>query len=176
MTAQVLGRLRRHPEICAVGFAGGGSAICVAAAGVTVEHHHVSIGPDGWPLRSAVESAWRAVVAGELSREDVHAWSVRWVERGDLDPPTDPVVESGLQDLHGLDMTSVPGRPGFVDHGGPGPYRLSEDEVAEKLTRWLAYCREFDEDPEGPRRRNRDRARALAALAAERQRDADRKP
>lgn len=119
------------------------------------------IGPSGWPSRSDVETAWRAVASGQRSREDVHDWSVPWIE-GDRDHATlpDPLVLTGLTYLHGLDMTVVPERPGALTHGGPGPYLLSDGEVADTLAQWLRRCHEYDQDPEGFRRQNLERALA----------------
>lgn len=62
---------------------------------------------DGWPERGEVDEAWRALISGARSREDVHDWTVPWVE-GQLDvgPPEDLMVGNGLQYLHGLDLLS----------------------------------------------------------------------
>jgi hypothetical protein len=120
----------------------------------------VVIGDDGWPLRASVEAAWRGVIAGERTRESVHDWSVPWVE-GDAahGRPRDLMVSSGLQYLHGLDMTANPETPGSIGHGGQGNYVLSVDEIAARLDHWLVMCREYDDDPEGFVRRARERAR-----------------
>jgi hypothetical protein len=111
-------------------------------------------------LRAAVEAAWREVIAGERTRESVHDWSVPWVE-GDAahNRPKDLMVGSGLQYLHGLDMTARPETPNLISHGGPGNYVLSADEVAARLGHWLGTCREYDDDPEGFVQRARERAR-----------------
>jgi hypothetical protein len=125
----------------------------------------VLIGEDGWPLRAEVVAAWRAVIAGERTRESVHDWSVPWVE-GEfaIGPPRDLMAGTGLQYLHGLDMTADPGSPGLIGHGGSGRYVLSGDEMAGTLAHWLALCRDYDGDPEGFPQRARDRAlRALQA-------------
>lgn len=59
------------------------------------------------------------MIAGERTREDVHAWSAPWVEgRADVGPPRDLMVGTGLQYLHGLDMTfdqSEPAGPMALD-------------------------------------------------------------
>jgi hypothetical protein len=111
------------------------------------------LGDDGWPLRSSVEAAWRQVIAGGRTRESVHDWSVPWVERIDVGRPGDSMVMSGLQYLHGLDMTAGATAPGgagpYVAHGGPDPYLLSDREVATGLNHWLGICREYDDDPAG---------------------------
>jgi hypothetical protein len=129
----------------------------------------VVIGDDGWPLRAAVEAAWREVIAGERTRESVHDWSVPWVEgEAAHRRPKDLMAGSGLQYLHGLDMTAKPETPGLVSHGGPGIYVLSADEVAARLEYWLGMCREYDDDPEGFVQRARERARQ--SIAGERAR------
>lgn len=55
-----------------------------------------------WPLRVEVEQAWRDVIAGRRTREDVHLWAKPFVE-GDmvLDGQVHPLVLSGLHYLHG---------------------------------------------------------------------------
>ena len=122
------------------------------------------MGDDGWPLRAAVEAAWREVIAGGRTRESVHDWSVPWVE-GDAahGRPEDLMVGSGLQYLHGLDMTAKPETPNLIGHGGPGGYVLSADEVAARLEHWLGMCDEFDDDPDGFVQRARERARQSIA-------------
>ena len=121
-------------------------------------------GDDGWPLRAAVEAAWREVIAGERTRESVHDWAAPWVEgKVPVGPPRDLLAGSGLQYLHGLDMTSMPETPNLISHGGPGGYVLSADEVAARLEYWLGQCREYDNDPEGFVQRARERARQRIA-------------
>ena len=124
----------------------------------------VILGEDGWPLRHAVEAAWREVIAGQRSRESVHDWSVPWVE-GDAahGHPKDLMVASGLQYLHGLDMTTTPETPNLVSHGGAGSYVLSADEITARLEYWLVMCREYDDDPEGFVQRRRELARQRIA-------------
>lgn len=118
-----------------------------------------SIGKDGWPLRTAVEAAWREVIAGRRTRESVHDWSVPWVEGVDVDRPLDAMADASLLRLHGLDMTSHPETPNLVGHGGPGRYVLSDAEVAKRLEQWLGGCREYYEDPAGFAQRAGDEAR-----------------
>jgi hypothetical protein len=124
----------------------------------------VVIGNDGWPSRAAVEAAWREVIAGERTRESVHDWSVPWVE-GDAahDRPRDLMVSSGLQYLHGLDMTAKPETPNLISHGGQGSYVLSVHEITTRLDHWLGMCREYDDDPEGFVQRAKERARQIIA-------------
>lgn len=75
----------------------------------------VALGEDGWPLRASVEAAWRSVAAGQRTRESVHNWSVPWVEGHlEVDRPRDLMVGTGLQYLHGLDMTTDPASPGLI--------------------------------------------------------------
>jgi hypothetical protein len=104
------------------------------------------------------------VIAGERTRESVHDWSVPWVEgEAAHRRPKDLMVGSGLQYLHGLDMTAKPETPGLVSHGGPGIYVLPVDEVAARLEYWLGMCREYDYDPEGFVQRAMERARQSIA-------------
>lgn len=120
----------------------------------------MTIGNEGWPLRSALEAAWRQVIAGERTRESVHDWSGPWVEgKAKVGPPRDVMVGTGLQYLHGLDMTAAPALPNLISHGGSGSYVLSDSEVAARLEHWLGMCRDYDADPDGFLQRVRDRSR-----------------
>jgi hypothetical protein len=78
------------------------------------------------------------------------------------------MVGSGLQYLHGLDMTARLETPNLISHGGLGRYVLSADEVAARLEYWLGMCREYDDDPEGFAQRARERARQRIAERARR--------
>ncbi len=103
-----------------------------------------------------------------MTREAAHDWAIPWVESTPVvDPAEEGLVEVGLQYLHGLDMTAAnpksPRNP--TGHGGPGPYVLSEADVAATLDHWLAQCAEYDEDPHAFL--ERAYARALDALKHE---------
>ncbi|MEU7630298.1 hypothetical protein AB0C34_09975 [Nocardia sp. NPDC049220] len=111
----------------------------------------MEVGEDEWPRRSAIEKTWRRVIAGELTRETVHDWAARWVEDADADGPRDVMVMSGLQYLHGLDMTANPAAPNIVSHGGSNPYVLSQIEMQARLEHWLTACSESEPLPQ-PRR------------------------
>lgn len=126
----------------------------------------VSTSPDGWPTRAAVVEAWQAVIVGTRRRDDAHEWAARWIEgiAGDT-PPADPLIESGLQYLHGLDMTIDPTAPSVVFHGGPRPYLLADEEVQARLTHWQQTCRDYDADPAGHMRPTAEQGRL--ALEAE---------
>jgi hypothetical protein len=120
------------------------------------------IGEDGWPSRSSVETAWRQVISGDRTRENVHAWSAPWVEGSvGVGRPHDVMVGTGLQYLHGLDMTADPGSPSVIGHGGPGSYVLSDHEVRAHFEHWIGMCREFDDDPQAFVQRRHDQARRV---------------
>jgi hypothetical protein len=99
------------------------------------------------------------VADGLRTREIVHAWAVPWVE-GDADvgPPQDIMVGTGLQYLHGLDMTGDPSSLELISHGGPGGYVLSDNEVSARLEHWLEMRVEYNADPQGFVERARERA------------------
>jgi len=107
-----------------------------------------------WPLRAEVEQAWRDVIAGRRTREDVHLWAKPYVEGEKApDPRAQPVIKSGLYYLHGLDLTSRPGQSAWwqLAHGGEDDtrtYVFSDDTVRANLEHWLGQCRSFDADPE----------------------------
>ena len=91
----------------------------------------------------------------------MHEWSIPWVEGAlEVGPPSDLLVGTALDYVHGLDMTVVPGAPGSIAHGGPGAYLLSLDEVAERLAHWQERCQDYDEDPEEFQRRIREKRTA----------------
>ncbi|MFE3759551.1 hypothetical protein ACFXO9_35060 [Nocardia tengchongensis] len=97
-----------------------------------------------WPKRSEVESVWRRMLVGDLTREAAHDWAKPWVEGADVGTPTDAMASLGLDYLHGLDMTASLASPNLIYHGGAEPYVLSELEVAARLDYWLVRCREYD--------------------------------
>jgi hypothetical protein len=105
-------------------------------------------------------AATKGTRAGERTRESVHDWSVPWVEgSAGAGPPSDTMVGTGLQYLHGLDMTALPDSANLSSHGQPGCYVLSDDEVVTRLEHWLQICRGYDDDPDGFRQQARERAR-----------------
>ena len=122
----------------------------------------VDLDADGWPTRASIESVWRSVIAGIRTRESAHDWSVPWVEgdRG-AGPPADVLAGTGLQYLHGLDMTANPEAPHFISHGGNGSYVLSEVEVAARLDHWLHVCSQYDADPQGFLHQARERGHRI---------------
>ena len=98
--------------------------------------------------RAEVESWWRAVVSGTVSREGAHAWAVPIVE--DDWVGHEAMVMKGAQMIHGLDLARDPeGNPGALEHGAaPGwVYIRSDAEVVESYEYWLADCEAYDRDP-----------------------------
>ncbi|WP_326836024.1 hypothetical protein VSH64_14065 [Amycolatopsis rhabdoformis] len=114
------------------------------------------IGNDGWPLRSAVESTWRQVIARERTRESAHTWAAPWVEgSAGVNPPTDTMIATGLGYLHGLTMKAAPDSPHLISHFGRDAYLLSAAEVTARFDHWLALCHDYDADPAAFRQRAR---------------------
>ncbi|HEY8722085.1 hypothetical protein [Pengzhenrongella sp.] len=115
-------------------------------------------GQTGWPSRSAVEAVWRAVANGEQTREDAHVWTLPWVEPWVVDGPardtgpSEALVESGLQHIHGLSMAYNPETPHLIHDGPPGIYVRTLDMVRADLEKWIDDCRRYDENPEEFRR------------------------
>ena len=98
--------------------------------------------------RAEVESWWRAVISGEVSREGAHAWAVPIIE--DAWIHHEAMVMHGAEALHGLDLTRDPeGNPGALEHGAaPGRvYIRSDAEVVECFESWQADCEAYDRDP-----------------------------
>lgn len=90
------------------------------------------------PTRAEVERRWRALIAGETSREDTHRWVKPWVEERWAE--LEPLVENALQSLHGFDMTCDPQNRNLVRHGGRDegrPYYHSDRHIEVELDRWL---------------------------------------
>jgi hypothetical protein len=94
--------------------------------------------------RGEVHTKWLALVNGQVTREEIHDWTVPWVE-GDAELPDDePLVSSALQTLHGYQaLRSNDGSPGYL---------RSDEDVAQGLAKWRADCSAFDADPAGWRR------------------------
>jgi hypothetical protein len=112
---------------------------------------HAAVDDDQVPTRADVEERWQPLVEGRTSRNDVHAWAAPWAEFDPFDGQ--PLVETGLQSLHGFDLTSDPDRPSMLTHGGDGAYVHSDATIAAGLVRSKRYCAEHDADPEGWRQR-----------------------
>lgn len=105
------------------------------------------IGEDGWPSRDDVTSRWIALIEGLVTREEVHDWTVPWVEgEGDVvGPPSDVMVGTALQNLHGFTMAYLPETPNLIHHGPPGIYVKSLDDIKGAFEWWLGRCREWDQ-------------------------------
>ncbi|WP_406865067.1 hypothetical protein ABZO31_33345 [Streptomyces sp. HUAS MG47] len=103
------------------------------------------------PTRADVAARWHALVRGETTREAVHAWTVHWVEGEGAFADFAPLVETGLQYLHGFDLCRDPARPSVLWHGeaGEGEWYHADDAVAAGLAHWQRMCERHDADPEG---------------------------
>ena len=112
------------------------------------------------PSRPDVEAIWYDLIAGTVTREAVHAWTVRWVEDR-WEEVSDGLVESGLQALHGFDLTYDLGRPNLVRHGPGDCHVHSDDDVRESFNRWMACCELRDRDPERYAQSVRDQVERL---------------
>jgi hypothetical protein len=104
----------------------------------------------GPPTRGEVEEWWRAVLAEKVTRETGHQWAEPLMFADyDGSPAPDLLAMSGLQYLHGFDMTWQDVDHGLIDHGPPGEYVKPLIKIEADLDRWLANCRDYDADPEG---------------------------
>jgi hypothetical protein len=115
------------------------------------------------PSRADVEACWLSLISGDVTRSAVHEWATRWVEG--TEPANDPMVQNGLQYLHGFDLIRSPDRSGAVRHSATGDYIRSDTEVIHELERWHSRCLEYDRDPEAYAQTAR--IRALNALLRE---------
>lgn len=113
------------------------------------------------PSRADVAAVWHALINGEVTREEVHAWTVPWVE-GDV-TAQDLMTDSALLYLHGFDLTHPLDNPTSMRHGGPGVYVHSEAWISESFRRWRANCSQYDADPVGWVQGRREMARAVEA-------------
>jgi hypothetical protein len=114
------------------------------------------------PGRVEVAACWHALAEGEVTREEMHAWAVPWVEGdGAVADFEDPLVVTALQYLHGFDLCQDPARPGFLWHGasGDGEWYHSLDAIVGGLARWQENCALYDADPQGWVRMVGERAR-----------------
>ena len=73
------------------------------------------------PSRRDVEDRWLALLAGVVSRDEVHNWAEPWV-MDEEERINDPMVRAAVQRLHGFDLVADPERPGVVRHGGGQKY------------------------------------------------------
>ena len=128
------------------------------------------------PTRDDVESRWRQVIDGMLTREEVHAWSAAWVDsKEELD---DAVVELGLVHLYGFDLSRrgpADTSNGLQKHGG-GPGRVylrPVADIAAELEQWRRDVDAIDEDP-AEWRRSRLTDLLLSMLREGRHREAQR--
>lgn len=100
-----------------------------------------------------------ALLAGAVSREDVHNWAHPWVmdEEGII---RDLMVRTGMQRLHGFDLVADPEKPGVVRHGGGQEYVWTQSEIENELQSWRASCTLYDSNPRDYREAMRERLRA----------------
>ncbi|MGH8962041.1 MAG: hypothetical protein ACRDWT_12775 [Jatrophihabitantaceae bacterium] len=112
------------------------------------------------PTRAEVEAWWRDVLAGTVTREAAHDWAepLMFAEY-EPDAKPDVLAMSGVQYLHGFDLTSEDAEHRFLAHGLPGYYLKTMADIEADLDRWLANCREYNADPNGWLARVRARAR-----------------
>ncbi|MGV9383352.1 hypothetical protein ACWDRB_46585 [Nonomuraea sp. NPDC003707] len=115
------------------------------------------------PSREDAAARWRALAAGDMTREAVHAWAAPWVEGEGASADCPPLVLTALQYLHGFDLCRDPSRPGVVWHGpaGEGEWLHSPDDICDGLARWQEKCELYDADPQGWMQAARQQARAL---------------
>jgi hypothetical protein len=112
------------------------------------------------PTRGEVEAWWRAVLAEKVTREAGHHWAEPLM-LADYGGPSTPdlLAMTGLQYLHGFDMTWQDLDHHRIAHGPPGEYVKPLSEIAADLDHWLGNCRHYDADPEAWAARARSRAR-----------------
>lgn len=115
------------------------------------------------PSREEVAAQWRALAAGDVTREAVHGWAAQWVEGEGASVGLAPLVLTALQHLHGFDLCRDPSRPGVHWHGasGEGEWVNSLDDIAGGLARWQETCDLYDADPQGWSQTVREQVRAL---------------
>lgn len=91
-----------------------------------------------WPSVAEVEAKWVALVRGTLTREQVHEWTIPWVE-GDGAGWNRGLghVEDGVQTLHGFSMSYDPATPHLIHHGPPGVYVKTKEDIVAELARWM---------------------------------------
>jgi hypothetical protein len=103
------------------------------------------------------------LLAGRVTREEVHAWAAPWVEHI-LSEIEDPMTMNGLQHLHGFSLRYNPERPSLLGYESDWPYLHSRQEIADGLDRWRQNCVRFNANPAEYIRAAREQA--MAALEA----------
>lgn len=109
------------------------------------------------PSRADVKGRWQALLDGQVTRCEVHEWASPWVEEWDA-LVVDPMIRTGLQHLHGFDLTYDSESPSVVRHGMGKHYVHSRREIADALARWEATCSIYDSDPVAYLRQVKERA------------------
>ncbi len=109
------------------------------------------------PTRTEVADCWKKLIAGEISREEAHSWSMRWVEgnHGADTTPLDPIVSLGLHYLHGFDITeSLIEADKLTQHGWESTraYQATPADIESFFTHWCEQGALFDVDAEAWRR------------------------
>ena len=92
-----------------------------------------------WPSEGDIEAQWVALIKGERTREQVHEWTIPWVE-GDAPGWHEGlrhIFLTGLTTLHGFSMAHDPAAPRLVHHGPPGVYVKTDEDIAAGLARWI---------------------------------------
>lgn len=105
--------------------------------------------PSG-PGRDQIMAWWTALIKGLVTREATHAWAAQWVENEEANI-SDPMVTSALQNLHGFDLSYLPGKENITQHGMSDTisrYMYSSDEIASEFARWIDNCSQYDESPD----------------------------
>jgi hypothetical protein len=106
--------------------------------------------PPQYPTRSDIEAAWRSILDGSKTRDEVSRWAEPLMF-GDDD--LDVMVASALPWLHGFDLVRSIGvrddgsEFNGVRHGAGAEYLRSNSEVAERLNQWLLECAAYDQNP-----------------------------
>lgn len=73
-----------------------------------------------------------------MTRRAAHDWAAVWVEHRWQE--VDRVVQSGLQHIHGFDLTHDRDTPNLVRHGSGDVYVHSVDAIVAALVRWEELC------------------------------------
>jgi hypothetical protein len=95
--------------------------------------------------RDEVETKWRSLLQGELSREDVALWVARMEEEC---TPGDMMVAIGLQKLAHQDLRTW--QRDSRRHGAhAGEYLQPMERMADLFERWKTNCFAYDDDPSG---------------------------
>ena len=100
-----------------------------------------------YPGRADIEQMWRAVIAGERSKEEISA-CVEPIMLAEFSPDFDAMTATALQWLHGFDLVADATDTTALRQGGPGDYLRSISEVNAQLERWLEECEDYDRNPQ----------------------------